>query len=315
MPRINDSEELQKYVLSFISNMDLAMLANTSHRFREIQTSIFLSALDFPGGEAVGGRKGKLHISPAANFEAARQALFHAFAIKFETNKPRVQSGSARIMLYRVSEKTLMSGTQKSRFTVSGPFWTVEKTAAWILGGVATNLPFVLVSAVTNQRNFISGDLRRRRGRSEVAIYGREILQLLEYGYWLDFAKESESPTKSSGEIFVLRPPKNLNLYRPVPNRLLWNRDNKGLNDVFIQMPEGGFLTASMLSNFFQAEVDKLRQVVNLAMGEPDAEDVLMQSSSPVEVNIVVTRDDVLRAAAYATAYPHQFPNNNTIDR
>lgn len=266
------TEELWTYILDYLSDLDLMQVYQVSRFYHRLVPHVLLMNMRFRAdADPIRGSRqrnamraaGKHAISAAEHGAGALAALRQAFQIHGLSQRFRA-TGPARILLYRVSDKKLLTDAEVKRFVVPGPFWTVEKTAAWILGGMFHRLPFVLLTAPTSETSFREGAVSRRDASTQPAIYAREIMQLLGNDYRIDFAREHERPFhfRERTDILVLRPPPSeRRLMAEARTRLspaLWDRAQRDAT-LLITTVEGIPVTADALHEYFQRAMDSLR--------------------------------------------------------
>lgn len=304
------TNEILLYIFTFLSDLDILSLFRVSKRFHELALRFYLA----PGfyqddNEPILGRgmKKDMTVTSTEHYSHAAAAFRMALQIR---NRRYLKGKVPRIMLYRVSDKDELNTNEQVEFTVPGnplgskkyipnvktltfynfqvsgkekSFWSVEKTAAWILGGIVARLPFVLVTDATNPENFKEGDVRNRGLTATVAIYAREIMQLLASGYTLGFASEGELHKQGSGKVLVLRPP-----YRTTSHKLrdemrsttsrmnrttIWDRDLKDPKALAITVG-GRKITAESLSSFVARERELLFLVATLLAADELSDEV-----------------------------------------
>lgn len=260
--------------------MELARIAELGRRFYILRSKTLLSNINYTEEKnpivPIGDKA--TTITDIQHYVAAHLTLEHCFGIRA---MPRTYQ---QIFLYRNSDKKKLSKKEKkstvpsssigrSRFELKyseiTPFWTVEKTAAWILGGIYSRLPFYLTSNPTEKTNFIEGNIKQRSQKNSPAIYAREILQILSSGYTVDFATKEETPhtlkNAKDHTSIILRPPPPP--YTDIRTRLipeLWDRNNKTLNSLFITY-NGETLTAEKLNTVMQDEIDEIQNMIDAA--------------------------------------------------
>ncbi|HEX4955438.1 MAG TPA: DUF4157 domain-containing protein [Thermoanaerobaculia bacterium] len=290
------------YIFTFLSDLDILRLFQVSQRFHELALRFFIDTNFYQQDtEPIVGRgmsKGTV-ISAQTHWSHAAAAFRLALSIR---NRQFSKGKVPRIQLYRVSDKKSLTSAEQMGLTVPGnpsnsqqyipglkdqelynfqlkgrskSFWTVEKTGAWILGGIVARLPFVLVTDPTNDQNFKEGDVRNRNVSATVAIYAREIMQLLAAGYSIGFATKGEQPSKleESKPVLVLRPPfrtKGRSLLEEMgattsymAKRTIWNRQLKDPKNLTI-LVNGRTITAETLSSYIQSEMLLLQLVAGL---------------------------------------------------
>lgn len=273
-------EELIIKILSYLSDMELARIAEVSKRFYKLRSMTLLSNINYRDDtNPITPRGNKVTpITAQQHAIAAHLTLEQCFGIRIS---PRTYQ---QVFLYRNSDKDNLTAKEKKSTVPSSsqgrssyslqhnqitPFWTVEKTAAWILGGLYSRLPFFLVSSPTQKINFIEGNVNHRALISRPAIYAREILQILSAGYTVDLAGPEETPYKlrnaQADALIILRPPAGP--YTDIQTRLipgLWNRDNKTLDSLFITY-NGKAITADNLNVAMQEEIDAIMDAIDEA--------------------------------------------------
>lgn len=301
-PANNLPDYLLLYIFNFLSNLDILQLFRVSKRFHELALRFFLPTSFYTQDtEPIVGRgmtQGTV-VSAQEHWSHAAAAFRLALSIR---NRKFSKGKVPRILLYRVSDKHNLNSAETMALTVPGnpsnskqyipqlkkqelynfqvhgrdkSFWSVEKTGAWILGGIVARLPFVLVTKPTDSENFKEGDVRNRNVSQTVAIYAREIMQLLEAGYTLGFSTEGQRPKElsSNPNVLVLLPPSR-RTYRTLYNEMssttsylnrdtIWNRQVKDPTALTITV-NGRKITAEALANYIQEELALLRKVANL---------------------------------------------------
>lgn len=254
-------EDLIMYIFSYLADLDLFRLAQVSRTFYEMVPRIFLSNINYVGDPKPVRPRGqsKTPIRADEHLAAAINALRQAFQIR--AFQPKTE-----IILYRVSDKDTLTQTEKERYVVPGPFWTVEKTAAWILGGMLARVPFVLLTPPTEESNFREGKKTGRGADKGPAIYAREILQLLHNGYTIGTATREERPHKyrDRRDLLILRPPAwnqgTLATTRTSLDSSIWNRHSSQL----VVTVNGTPVSFEMLNEFFTIAIEDLRSVVDM---------------------------------------------------
>ena len=258
------SNELLLAIMRFLADLDLARIAQVSHTFHNLLPYSLLQNMRYTADPSPirGPGQAKAAITDQQHLQAAAAAMQHAFGIR--------NRDSHRIVLYRVSDKKTLTKTETQRYVVPGPFWTVEKTAAWILAGMFSRLPFVLITPPVEQSSYQEGDIRRRGGASGPSIYAREILQLLQQGYSIDYAGPTERPHqyRARADLLILRPPRvhrgTIAKTRTSLDLSIWDRTQQD-SSMLIATVDGIPITAESLHEWFQREIEALQDAVECA--------------------------------------------------
>jgi hypothetical protein len=217
--------DIWQYILSGLSDQEIGrlyyLLSKNSFFKQNLFPFPFITRQRLPQIDKAIWSRGQTQVGLSAqeHFAHGIEALEHGL----KTRKMGVRKQNPRaVFLYRVQDKSKFRKWESPNVT-PGPPWSVEKSGSFVTGGVIAHKPFVLVTEPTEDALFQS----RGSNKDEVAIYAREIMQVLSSGFRIAHGSDYPHllPAKLKGENpFILMPPK-VRSPRYSMNRDVWDRE------------------------------------------------------------------------------------------
>jgi hypothetical protein len=187
----------------FLDDFDLGQLGGTSKGMHD-------KTVPLQVGSWYGDHDAKHYDSRRGEVTIPRDEMLQ-IAIQSYTTALKLKGTGKPVILYRVSDKASLTQTEENEQTVAGAvrtvdnLWPVERTAAWIQGGMRARIPFVLLTDPRGVDALVGG-----KDKLSDAVYVREIFQILQTHYTISVTATTDLPVRvrNSGVLrFKLVPP------------------------------------------------------------------------------------------------------------